>query len=257
MNEASLHAAVAEAAQSLGGDSQAFVERMGVLSVEHPGDAYVRLYHGIALALRPETRPDAVREIEAAVELEPDNPSYLTLAASHMFDLGELNLAREYVRAASELPAWSGSPYAADLVEVAGRIAAVDGDDDRARTLLEAALTVEPEDRSHATSFARFLIDHRDHEAAVSVTNAGLAYHPSEEALHELRRKAGWFDVGIRALSGDVEHLRCPVNDDADLVVELGELGAPIDPEHRSLIEIGGRLRCPSCGAQIDVRSNP
>jgi hypothetical protein len=46
-DESSLKAAVAEAARS--DDWRSFAEQMRALSVQHPNDAYVRLYLGIAL----------------------------------------------------------------------------------------------------------------------------------------------------------------------------------------------------------------
>lgn len=237
-DESSLRAAVAEAAQS--DDWEAFAKRMRALTAEHPDDAYVRLYHGIALEKEAETHPEAIREIKLAVELQPENPDHLTLAASHLYDLGELDVAREYVRRASELPAWSASPYAAQLAEVAGKIAADDGDDDRARKLLAAAVEGEPDDRYHARSYARFLSDRGEHGEARTVAQAGLAYHPEDEPLRDLRFRAGWFDACARVMNGDTDGLRCPDNDDDNLVADFASGSGFRD----------GRLYCPSCGSE-------
>jgi uncharacterized protein HemY len=76
-----------------------------------------------------------------------------------------------------------------DLVHLAGRLAAREGDTERAKTLLIAAVDVGPRDRGHARYakvFARFLASQGDIESAREVVREALADHPEDEDLKRM-----------------------------------------------------------------------
>jgi predicted Zn-dependent protease len=221
-------------------------DMLGAHVREHPGDAFVRLYYGVALSLAADTREQAIVAIEAAVELEPSAPENLAIAASRMFLVGEFDRAEEYVRRATELVTLSEFVYGPLLTNVAGMLAAERGDDERARVLLAAAVAADPTDRSYAVDYAEFLIKHQDHAEARKVALAAVAHHPDDERLRGLSEQAGWFDAIRGVLSGDNGPFRCPVNDDGELVIDWAT-----EPNGRT------RLSCPSCEAEVFIEPSP
>jgi len=159
-------------------------EMMEVMVQEHPEDAHVRLHYGTALGV---TRPDeAIEQLRAAVELAPDDPVTLTQAASRLFELGEFGLSQKFVSRPGRLVTLSEFVLGSDLVNLAGRLAAEQGDDDRARALLQAAVDVGSEDREHARyakDLARFLASRGAPDPAREAVADALADHPDDVEL--------------------------------------------------------------------------
>jgi len=159
------------------------------LTVEYPADADVRLHYGRSLALTGGRPAEAIAQIQIATTLAPEDPVILTLAASLMFDAGELAIAQGYVRRAHARVTLSRFAYGAELVNLAGRLAAAQGDRERARPLLHGASEAEPANCRYAKDFARFLLDEGGWAKAREVVTAALLEHPNDGELRRIAER--------------------------------------------------------------------
>jgi len=131
----------------------------------------------------------AHEEISRAKQLAPDDPLILYRTGSLLFDLGDYDAAQKCVSETEKRVRLSDFVFGADLVHLAGRLAAKQGDDDRARLLLEAAVDVGPEEIGHAR-FAKvlawYLVSRGEIDAARDVAGKALRDHPGDKDLYQL-----------------------------------------------------------------------
>ncbi|MDP8942548.1 MAG: hypothetical protein M3N16_00250 [Actinomycetota bacterium] len=147
-----------------------------------PNDPELNLRLGSALLTRP---PDAKRYIKRAIELSPFDPRLLTVAASHMFFLGEYDTASEYVRRASKVVP-DGFPLAADLVHLIGKLAMQKGNDAVAERYLVLAFEEEPETSGHGQALAEFYASQGRSTEALRVARTAVRLRPDDESLLQL-----------------------------------------------------------------------
>ena len=121
---------------------------------DNPEDASAANYLGYSLADRGEDLDEAMELISRAVELEPDNSSYLDSLGWVHYRLGDLDQAEYWLRRAVEIGGDEGTVLA-HLGEVLMR----QGKDEEARGLLLEALSLGCEDPEHV----RQLLEGTDH----------------------------------------------------------------------------------------------
>jgi len=121
---------------------------------DNPEDASAANYLGYSLADRGEDLDEAMELISRAVELEPDNSSYLDSLGWVHYRLGDLDQAEYWLRRAVEIGGDEGTVLA-HLGEVLMR----QGKDEEARGLLLEALSLGCEDPEHV----RQLLEGSDH----------------------------------------------------------------------------------------------
>jgi tetratricopeptide (TPR) repeat protein len=220
------------------------------LAAKYADHPYVHLHYGRALVLTGVNLGEATSELRRAGDLAPTDPLLLTQAASLLFTTGDRRLAQEYVTRAGELVTLSEFPLGAELVNVAGRLAASTGDSARARKLFEAAIEADPDTARYATDLVRFLVDLGDRDEAQTVAREVFLVHPdwqelrsAAEAPRDPRSGDTWTEVVRQVVQGAPGPMRCPVNDDGDLDVS------------REAVATGEvfSIRCPSCNANISV----
>jgi Flp pilus assembly protein TadD len=141
-----------------------------------------------ATTLIPSRPDDAVWEAATAIQLDPDDPWRLTRAASLMFHLGELDTARDYAARASQL---SPPNFALELVLVnlGGKLAAAEGNQELAEEALRAAVEEEPEEEAYARDLAAFLANLGRKADALRVIDEALQVVRQREKLIRLREQ--------------------------------------------------------------------
>jgi tetratricopeptide (TPR) repeat protein len=163
--------------------------RLARAAVEQsPRSADARLHYGMALQLAGQLVA-ASEELRDAVALAPNDPIIATHAAAQLFEMGHFDTAQEYVTHAGELVELDTFRLGSELVWVAGRLAAEQGDNDRARRLLQTAVDVGPLDRAHARfakTLARFLAKTGNGDAAMDVVSKALEDHPEDVELQRM-----------------------------------------------------------------------
>jgi Flp pilus assembly protein TadD len=149
-----------------------------------PQDPEIRIrYASALLPFQPEEVPAQAR---LAVDLDPDNPSFLTHAASLMFRSDDVDAAREYVGRASRL-APKDFLFAPELANLGGVILAHDGDNELAEEALRAAVEAEPHNGRFAADLALVLAANERIAEARTVLDEALALSPDHESLLEVR----------------------------------------------------------------------
>lgn len=149
-----------------------------------PDDPEIRLLYATALVpFRPNEAP---WQAATAIQLDPDSPSRLTRAASLMFHLGELEAARSYTARASRL-APQDFALEAGLTNIAGMIAAAQGDDALAERALRQAAEAEPQQEVFARELATFLAARGRLVEALSVIDGALPLARDSQKLSCLR----------------------------------------------------------------------
>lgn len=155
-------------------------------STKYPADANVRMSHAAAL-LYVGRLDDARTEINTALDLDPRNPIVLTEAGSLLFDLKDYDAAQDCVSLVAGLVELSEFVHGAEVLHLAGRLAAERGESERARTMLQAAVDVGAQDIAHARyakTLALYLAACGDVEAGRDVARKALTRHPDD---HELK----------------------------------------------------------------------
>ncbi|MBJ7472526.1 MAG: hypothetical protein JHD16_14565 [Solirubrobacteraceae bacterium] len=154
-----------------------------------PADAEIRIMLASAL-LR--ARPSEAREqIAEAIALDVDDARRVTRAATMLFDLGEIDAARQYVAHAMRILPPNDAILEVELTVLGGEIAAVLGEDEVAEEAFRAAVEGFPEVEHFWVTLAEFLVVKARIEEARSVLGAGLIQASGTEKLEHLMRSLG------------------------------------------------------------------
>lgn len=149
-----------------------------------PADPEVRLlYASILLAFQPD---EVAAEATQAVELAPDDPVILVRAAHLLLNRGTIETARFCAARANDLVQPDFVLMSA-LVNLNGRLAALDGEDDLAEEHLRFAMESEPNYSSFAVELARFLARRDRTPEAIAVLNEALKHANDEDHLKRVR----------------------------------------------------------------------
>jgi tetratricopeptide (TPR) repeat protein len=146
-----------------------------------PDDPYVmlRLAH---ITTESDEAKALVRRVGPSVS---DDAPRLTVCATIMFHHNELVEASEYVaRAVAVDPSFRTDP---GLLHVAGRIAAVREENERAEDMLRAAYLADPEATHHGAAFGEILAIRGKYDEALEVIDESLKHFASDEWLLRLR----------------------------------------------------------------------
>ena len=168
----------------LAGRHQENFEFLGEAVRRFPNDPEVRLLYATTLL---EYRPDdVVAEAAKAADLGSGSPKILVRAAHLMLDRGDVDSARAAAKRANEL----ASPefvLMADLINLLGLLAALDGEDDLAEENLRSALGRQPDNGPFAIDLARYLVSRGRPEEAVEVIDQTLMTTDRRENLERVR----------------------------------------------------------------------
>jgi Flp pilus assembly protein TadD len=149
-----------------------------------PADPDIRLlYASILWAVRPE---DVAVEAGKAVELGPDDPSILVRAAHLQLSRGQVAIAQDYATRARTLVR-PDFIFMSGLLNLEGRLAALQGADDLAEEKLRSAVDSDPGFSSFSADLARFLADRDRQDEALDVIEKGLAHTDHRDELEHLK----------------------------------------------------------------------
>lgn len=149
-----------------------------------PDDPEIRLlYASILLAIRPS---DVAAEAAKAVELGPDDPVILVRAAHLLLGRGEVEAARAHLNRAKKRVK-PGFILMSGVVNLEGRLAAVDGRDDLAEKKFRAAVASDPALPALAIDLAGFLANQGRQEEALEVLDDALTHTEAKDELKRIR----------------------------------------------------------------------
>ena len=135
------------------------------------------------------TAPDEAAQLAArAVAIAPDDPWYLTRAASLMFLLKKFDQAQNYGKRAAQI-ASDNFPLVAELAFVAGRLAMHKGNDVAAEEGLSLAFEREPEGPGYGRVLAELYASQGRYKDALTVVTKALEYRENDQLLIETRKK--------------------------------------------------------------------
>lgn len=159
-------------------------ELLGKAVLQFPGDPEIRLLWATSLL---EFRPDDVAaEALKAVDLDPDNPRILVRAAHLMLNRGAVESARSAAMRANML-AEPNFVLMADLTNLNGLLAALDGEYDVAEDRLRSASEIQPDNGPFAIDLARHLAARGRQEEALAVIDRALMRTDRRENLRRVR----------------------------------------------------------------------
>lgn len=168
----------------LAGQHQENFEFLDEAVRQFPDDPEIRLLYATTLL---EYRPDGVAaEAAKAAELGSDNPKILVRAAHLMLDRGDVDSARAAAERANKL-APPEFVLMADLVNLLGLLAALDGEDNLAEENLRSALRRQPDNGPFAIDLARHLVSTGRPEEAIDVIDQTLNRTDRRENLERVR----------------------------------------------------------------------
>jgi Flp pilus assembly protein TadD len=164
-------------------EQEAF-EYLQVAVQRFPKDPEIRLlYASILLAFQLD---EVAGEAAKAVELAPNDPVILVRAAHLLLNRGDVEAARSCAARANDL-VQPGFVLMSALVNLNGRLAALDGEDDLAEENLRSAMENEPSYSSFAVELARFLARRDRVPEAVAVINEALKHARDKDHLECVR----------------------------------------------------------------------
>jgi len=168
------------------GQEQETFEYLRVAVQRFPKNPEIRLlYASILLAFRLD---DVATETTKAVELAPDDPVILVRAGHLLLNRGEVEAARSCAARANDLVQPDFVLMSA-LVNLNGRLAALDGEDGLAEENLRSAMENEPSYSLFAVELARFLARRDRVPEAVAVINDALKYAKDTDHLERVRNE--------------------------------------------------------------------
>lgn len=162
----------------------AFVE--GAIA-RFPNDAELRMTYATGLWLESRWE-DAQWQVATAVSLNIDDPGLLARAARFMLDVGDPSTAARYADWAARL-APPDFEFEADLENVRGVVAALNGDSTTAEAALRAACQQRPEQWTFSHNLARFLYNAGRKTEAFEIIDAAIASGPSADLAKQLRQE--------------------------------------------------------------------
>lgn len=174
--ETFLNKAAEAAADGRAGDARTLIRRAMMLNPDHPG---AQLRWAIELV---DTPPQARYHLRRAAELGHGDPAIEYQVACVLLELGDVDGARHLARRAhrhieGEFRLLPG------LVNLAGRLAYAEGQDEAAEQALGIAFAMEPEMAWHGRTLAQFLIAQERPAEALRVVRAALRHTPDDPAL--------------------------------------------------------------------------
>ena len=147
-----------------------------------PDDPELRLQYATCLAERP---AEAAREVQRAIELDPDEPIRLTRAANLLFNIGEPDAARPYATRAAALVR-PDFPLIAELVSVSALLAVHDGND-AAEEGLRLAVELAPGEERFVRDVAEFLTERGRVKEAMEIVEKALPLAVDSQEAERLR----------------------------------------------------------------------
>ncbi|MBC8038455.1 MAG: PEP-CTERM system TPR-repeat protein PrsT, partial [Rhizobiales bacterium] len=139
------------------------------------------IYKGDILALQNKT--DAARiAFDQAVTFSPKNKSALLSRANFFTATQQYPQAERDLRLAAALDAKDYQP----ILKLAA-ISALQGQDQKARTQLQKAIDIAPQDETPRLTMARYLLERRDAQAAMKVANDLVRSQPSNGTAFALK----------------------------------------------------------------------
>jgi tetratricopeptide (TPR) repeat protein len=150
-----------------------------------PDNAEIRILYGSSLLSdRPE---DGIREVMAAVELDPKEPNRLARAADLMFSMARLDESREYASRARHLGG-SDFLFLPELTRLEADFALRDGNYDAAEMGYRRAVELGPDDERLAIHLAKFLAERGCRSEAMEVIERALQTAKDRDQLERMRR---------------------------------------------------------------------
>jgi Flp pilus assembly protein TadD len=148
--------------------------------VECPGDTEFCIRY--ALAVIKDEPDDALDHVRKAASLSGGDPGSLARCAAIMYDLGEYEDARRYVR---QLIPLADDDFAlmTDVVHLIGKLAAEKGNHEVAERYLTEAFEAGPGAQGHARHLAQFLMSQGRSREALDVVTAALTQNPEDRGL--------------------------------------------------------------------------
>lgn len=160
---------------------------------QFPKDAEVRLlYASILAAFQPD---DVAAEAAKAVELAPSDPVILVRAAHLVLDREDLETAHSYAARANEV-AEPDFVLMSGLINLNGRLAARNGEDELAEEKLRSAVERDPSFAAFAMDLAKFLAARNRQAEAVGVLDEALKHGKYMDDLKRLRTEIGALQTG-------------------------------------------------------------
>jgi Flp pilus assembly protein TadD len=151
-----------------------------------PDDPELRvLYASILAAFQPE---DAAVEVATAVELSSDDPVILVRAAHLMLDRREFEAARSFAARANEA-AEPGFVLMSGLINLNGRLAALNGEDELAEEKFRSAIECDPSFAAFSMDLAKFLTFRNRKSEALAVLDEAIEQGKYTDDLERLRVK--------------------------------------------------------------------
>lgn len=141
--------------------------------------------HGLAVYDKDPAK--AAESARRAAALAGADVGMLTRCASLLFNLGDLEESRHYVKRIVALAPEDFS-LIPDVLHLAGKLADRKGNADVAETYLAKAFEVDPTGIGHARVLAEFFLAHNRHNEALDVIACGLEHDsPDRAKLLQLR----------------------------------------------------------------------
>ena len=163
-------------------------------AIQHfPEDAELRLlYASILAAFQPK---NVAAEAAKAVELAPSDPVILVRAAHLVLDRDEFEAARIYAARANELvePDFA---LMSGLINLNGRLAALNGEDEVAEEKLRSAVACDPSFAAFAMDLAKFLVVRNRKAEALAVLAEALKHGKYTNDVERLRVEVEAYDAG-------------------------------------------------------------
>ena len=144
---------------------------------------------------------ESCRAFERAIDIKPDSPEAAAGLARNLMIQGAYTEAKELLEAAMT----HGLPQTAENLSTLAICYAFGGDFERARTLLEAALTVDSTYEPTYGALARLCLDTRDLEACEHYASEGLKRFRDNVPCLESRAQARFLTLNLEGAEADAD----------------------------------------------------
>ena len=144
-----------------------------------------------ALAVIEDEPQRAIVYVQRAAKLSGADPGMLARCAAIMYDLGEYEHSRCYVK---QLVPLAGDDFVlmTDVVHLIGKLAAEKGNEEVAERYLTKAFEAEPGVQGHARHLALLLMSLGRSEEALGIVTTGIKHDPADrDSLAQLQMELG------------------------------------------------------------------